>query len=342
MDSPAAAPRSPSARFFVLTALALVLVAGFGVLSKVTHTATIANTGLPPSNSKTLPGVNAYDPQVSITREYLNELVSLNYQAAYQLIAPSVRGSLSEADFEAARRKEGVLTPPNVWPDDQTTTRAAYVLGRPDGSQDNARHRFQLSYEQGRWWLDQEAPLPAAPGPAPSLTAALTSYVQQQAGQVWTKSVELLRQEGFEGGQLLLFSYIDPAPPTSASAERMAVLSWYVNGPAGWTFSGGGSAGLEAGMGIADVSMGFTAFGTDQQYTAYYGVVENTNAVTLTFQEPDGAGHTIPLKGETTIVLINDRNPFEALPFAAPFKSLAVKDVHGNSMRTNPTVAQPA
>jgi hypothetical protein len=342
MDSPAVAPRSASARFVVLAALAVVLVVGFGVLSKVTHTATIANTGLPASNSKTLPGLDAYDPQVSVTQEYLKDLVALNYQAAYQLVAPSIRASLTEDEFEAARRTDGVLTPPIVWPDDQTTTRAAYVLGRPDGSKEDTRHRFQLSYEQGRWWLQREVALPAAPGPAPSLTAALTAYVQQQVGQVWTKSIELLRQEGFEGGQLLLFSYIDPAPPTSVSAERMAVLSWYMNGSDGWTFSGGGSSGLEAGMGIADVSMGFTAFGPNQQYTAYYGVVENTNAVTLTFQEPNGAGHTMPLKGQQTILLTNDRNPYEQLPFAAPFKSLAVKDVYGNSMRTNPTVPQAA
>jgi len=342
MDSPAPAQRPSSARFVVLVALAAVLVLGFGFISHATHTATIPNVGLPASNSKSLPGLSAYDPQVSVTREYLGDLATLNYSAAYQLLAPSVRAAQTEPQFEADRKQAGVLGQATVWADDQNSTRAEYVVGRPDGSKDARRHRFLLLNEQGRWWVAQEAALPDAPPAAPSLSAAMLAYVQQRAGTVWTKSAELLRQEGFEGGQLLLFSYIDPKPSSILTAERLAILTYYVNGPGGWQFAGGGTVGLAAGMNLADVAMGFTTFGAGQQYVAYYGVVENTNAVSVSFQEPSGAGHTENVKGQKTILFVNERNPFDPLPLDHPFKSLVVKDVYGNSLRTNPDVGPPA
>ena len=41
---------------------------------------------------------------------------------------------------------------------------------------------------------------------------------------------------------------------------------------------GGGVRGIPASMTDTDVSMGFTAFGSDDRFVAYYGVVLNTNA----------------------------------------------------------------
>jgi hypothetical protein len=125
------------------------------------------------------------------------------------------------------------------------------------------------------------------------------------------------------------------------TAERVAILAYYVNVPGGWQLQGGGNTGLVAGMSLADVAMGYTTFGPDQQYTAYYGVVENTNAATLTFEEPNGARHTENLKGQHTVLLINDRNPFEQPPFSRPFASLQVRDAHNNTMRTNPDLPSP-
>jgi hypothetical protein len=247
-----------------------------------------------------------------------------------------VRAALSEQQFEAERRAEGVLGQPVVWADDPTSTRAEYVLGKPDGSSETRRHRFSLKQEGGRWWVDREAPLESSLPVAPSLNAAMAEYVQQRAGKIWVSSVELLRQEGFEGGQLLLFSYIEPHPTGILTSGRVAVLNYYVHGANGWTFAGGGGTGLVAGMNLADVSMGFTSFGPDQRYVAYYGVVENTNAVSLTFEEPNGARHSQSLKGQRTLLFLNERNPFEQLPFRQPFKSIAVKDVYGNNLRTNP------
>ncbi|HEX6513183.1 MAG TPA: hypothetical protein VF157_12835 [Chloroflexota bacterium] len=315
--------------------LGLVLALALGICSRLAHTATIPNGGLPVSNSKTL-DVAAYEPRVQLTREYLLDLAQLNYAAAYELLAPSVRSGLDERQFEADRRAEGVLGQPAVWADDPASTRAEYALGKSDGSSNIRRHRFLLKQEAGRWWIDREAPLDANLAPAPNLGAAMNQYVVQRAGRVWAASVELLRQEGFEGGQLLLFSYIEPRPAGILTPERLAVLTYFVDQSGGWQFAGGGAAGLPAGMNVADVSLGFTAFGLDQQYTAYYGVVENTNAVSLSFQEPNGVRHTQSLKGQRTVLFTNERNPFEQLPLRQPFASISVKDVYGNNLRTNP------
>ncbi|MBV9120275.1 MAG: hypothetical protein JOZ39_06165, partial [Chloroflexi bacterium] len=217
--------RSPLSRFVVFGLLALGLVAFFGVVSHLTHTATIPNVGLPASNSKSLPGLSAYDPQVSTLKEYLGDLIRLDYAAAYQVLAPSTRAALNPQRFEADRRAEGALGQPAVWADDQNSARAEYVLGRADGSSDLRRHRFLLKQENGRWWIDREVPIDTTPPPATSLSTAMTAYVQQRAGRVWTNSIELLRQEGFEGGQLLLFSYIEPHPQGSLAAQRVADLA---------------------------------------------------------------------------------------------------------------------
>jgi hypothetical protein len=336
---PLAETRPPrTARLMVLSGLTMVLVLGLGITARLAHTATIPNMGLPVSNSKSLPNLAAYDPQVQVTRDYLQDLVTLNYAAAYQLLAPSTRARLSETDFEAARKAEGALGQPSVWADDQTSTRAEYVLGKPGASARPQRHRFVLKQEDGRWWIDQETPLASRLPAAPTLTAAMQQFVQQRAGTVWMRSIELLRQEGFEGGQLLLFSYIEPHPATVLTAERIAVLNYYVDASDGWHFEGGGATGLPAVMGLADVAMGFTTFGDNQAYEAYYGVIENTNAVSLRFEEPNGAGHTQNVKGQRTVLFVNERNPFEQPPFSQPFKSLRLTDVYGNSMRTMPDV----
>src|SRR5207248_3656228 len=158
-------------------------------------------------------------PQVSLTRDYLLALTTLNYTAAYELLAPSIRGSIDQTQFIAARRAEGVLGQPAVWPDDETTTRAEYVLGRPGESTSAQRHRFLLKREDGRWWMDHEVASAAGQSIAPSLKAAMQQFVLQRAGKLWAGSVELLRQEGFEGGQLLLFSYIEPHPPASLTQQ---------------------------------------------------------------------------------------------------------------------------
>jgi hypothetical protein len=336
MDQPIDASRPTGARFAVFGGIGLALVLVLGVGAKLLHTATIPNGGLPVSNSKNLPNLAAYDAQVELTKRYLLDLTSLDFGAAYQLLAPSVRAGLSQAQFEADRRADGVLGQPVVWPDDASSTRAQYVLGKPDGSSDTRRHRFVLKQEDGQWWLDHEAPLDSSLPVAPSLSAAMNQFVLQRAGRIWVSSVELLRQEGFEGGQLLLFSYIEPSPPGSLTPARLALLADYVNQGDGWHFAGGGSSGMPAGMNVADVSLGFTAFGPDQQYTAYYGVIENTNAVSLAFEEPNGARHTENVKGQRTVLLLNERNPFEQLPFRQPFVSITAKDANGNRLRTNP------
>ncbi len=326
-------------RFAVFAFLAVSLVLVLGVGSKLAHLATIPNVGLPASNSKTLPSVSAYNPQVDVTKQYLQSLTTLNYAAAYDLLAPRVKAGLNETQFEADRRAEGVLGQPTVWADDSVTTRAEYVLGKPDGGAESRRHRFQLEQADGRWWLDGEIPIASSPPAAPSLSAAMNQFVLVQAGSIWTKSVELLRQEGFEGGQLLLFSYIEPHPPGILTPNRLAVLAYYVNESDGWHFQGGGLTGMPAAMNLADAALGFTAFGPDQQWTAYYGVLENTNAVSLSFEEPNGARHTENVKGQQTVLFLNERNPYEQLPFRQPFKSITVKDVYGNSLRTTPESA---
>jgi hypothetical protein len=336
MDQPAPAARPTAGRFAVFGTLAALIVLVLGIGARLAHTATIPNLGLPVSNSKQLPNLAAYEPQVDVTKQYLLALASLNYGAAYELLAPSVRLALSRAQFEADRRADGVLGQPAVWADDGTSTRAEYVLGKPGGVNEAQRHRFLLKQEDGRWWIDREVLLDRQSTVAPTLSAAMTQYVLQRAGRIWAGSVELLRQEGFDGGQLLLFSYIEPHPAGVLTSGRVGVLNYYVNGSNGWQFEGGGSTGLVAGMNVADVSMGFTSFGSGQRYLAYYGVVENANAVSLSFEEPSGARHTQNLKGQRTVLFVNERNPFEQHPFRQPFKSIVVKDVYGNNLRTNP------
>ncbi len=336
MAQSAEANRRAATRLIVFGAIALVLVVVLGLGARLAHTSTIPNLGLPLSNSKSLPNLAAFDPQVDVTREYLLALARFDYAAAYELLTPSVRASLSPAQFERDRRAEGALGQPAVWADDSTSTRAEYVLGKPDGRSDLRRHRFLVCQSEGRWWVEGEAPLDSTLPIAPGLGAAMSQYVTQRAGKIWANSVELLRQEGFEGGQLLLFSYIEPHPPGSLAAGRIAVLAYYVNAGDGWHFEGGGSDGLPAAMNMADVSLGFTTFGPNQRFTAYYGVVENTNAARLAFEEPNGARHTQNLKGQRTLLFLNERNPFEQAPVRQPFKSINVKDVYGNNLRTSP------
>src|SRR5579862_4179949 len=254
-------PRQRTARPAVLGGLAVVLVLVLGAGARLAHTTTIPNVGLPASNSKTL-DVSAYDAQVGVTKQYLLDLASLNYRAAYQRLAPSVRQGLSEAQFTADRKQEGVLGQPVVWADDETSSRAEYALGRADGGNETRRHRFFLKNEGGQWWIGQEMPLASDLPVAPSLSAAMNRFVQQRAGKIWTGTIELLRQEAFEGGQLLLFSYIEPDPAGILTAERIATLNYYTDASDGWHFEGGGTTGLPAGMSVADAAMGFTAFGS--------------------------------------------------------------------------------
>jgi hypothetical protein len=337
MEQPAPRSRTLTGRFLVFGTLAIGLVLILGVGARLTHVATIPNGGLPVSNSKTLPNAAAFSQQVDVTKQYLLALASLGYPTAYQLLAPSVRAETGGPQFEADRRAEGALGQPSVWADDTSSTRAEYVLAKPDGRSDTRRHRFLVKQEDGRWWVDREAPLDATLPPAASLNAAMNQYVLKRAGRIWANSIELLRQEGFEGGQLLLFSYIEPHPATVLTPQRTAVLTYYVNGSDGWLYQGGGG-GLAAGMGAADMSLGFTTFGLEDRFTAYYGVVENANAVSLSFEEPNGVRHSQSLKGQRTVLYLNERNPFEQPP-SRPFKSIVVKDAYGNNLRTNPEAA---
>ncbi len=331
-----------SGRTLTLLVLGLALAVGLSLTSRLAHTATMPNVGLPPSNSKIVPKLAIYDPQVEVTRQYLQDLVRLDYSAAYALLAPSIRGTLTADRFAADRRAEGVLGQPAVWADDETSVRAEYVLGKPDGSRVSRRHRFLLASDQGEWRIVGETAIPDGQSPAPNLQAAMNGYVLQQAGKVWANTAELLRQEAFESGQLLLFSYIEPRPPGVLTQERIAILTYFVNGPDGWEYQGGGTVGPPAAMGVADVAMGFTAFGPDRRYTAYFGVVENKNATSLAFQEPNGVRHRQSLTGESTILYVNESNPYEDPPLEQPFKSIEVKDALGNTMRSNPPLPPTA
>ncbi|MGH2519306.1 MAG: hypothetical protein ACRDF8_05830, partial [Chloroflexota bacterium] len=225
---------------------------------------------------------------------------------------------------------------PRVWADSATTTRAEYVLAQPGKAVTPAEHRFALQRDGSTWWMMAEEPLPVQPVAEPNLQQALRDYVQHQAGTVWAGSIELLRQEPFAGGQLLLFSFIDPHPAQRLTPERIALLNFYVNSSRGWRFEGGGSTGVPAGMSVAAIALGLTTFGLQNQYVAYYGVIENAGAVSLAFREPNGAGHTLDIKGEHTFWVLNDRNPYETVPFAHPFLSIVAKDNLGNTLTTNP------
>ncbi|HUZ76372.1 MAG TPA: hypothetical protein VMV93_02190 [Chloroflexota bacterium] len=329
-------PRRGVHRFALLGALGLAITVGLGIASHITHSATMPDVGLPASNSKELRSVSAYDAQVSLTTAYLSDLAQLNYGAAYKLLAPAVRANTSEPKFAEAQRQAGQIGQPRVWADSATTTRAEYVLAKSGKAVAPAEHRFALQQEGGTWWMTAEAPLPAQPAAEPNLQQALRDYVQHRAGTVWAGSIEVLRQEPFAGGQLLLFSYIDPNPPQRLTPERIALLNYYVNSSQGWRFEGGGATGLPAGMSVAAIALGLTTFGSQNQYVAYYGVIENAGAISLAFKEPSGAGHTLDIKGQHTFLVLNDRNPYEAVPFAHPFLSIVAKDTLGNTLTTNP------
>ena len=45
------------------------------------------------------------------------------------------------------------------------------------------------------------------------------------------------------------------------------------------------------------------------------------------------------LRGVRTLLFVNERNPFDPLPFARPFKALNAKDTYGNSLRVSPSVS---
>ncbi|MDE3078066.1 MAG: hypothetical protein KGJ86_21795, partial [Chloroflexota bacterium] len=283
MDRTAGLSRAVNPRLIGLAVLALGLTVGLGLASHLTHSATIPNAGLPASNTNTIANLDQYDAQVNLTRSYLDDLAQLDYASAYQLLAPSVRASLTQEQFDEQQQAYGQLGQPTVWIDDASSTRAEFLLAKRDGSGTSTQHRFLLSREQNRWWMNREAPLQTLT-PAATLVRALHAYIDRQAGSVWANTVELLRQEPFEGGQLLLFSYIEPHPQGSLVPQRLAVLSYYTNTSAGWQFSGGGTTGVPARMNLADVALGFTAFGPGDRYVAYFVVVENTNARRLTFQ----------------------------------------------------------
>ncbi|MHB8620188.1 MAG: hypothetical protein ACYDAG_11585 [Chloroflexota bacterium] len=336
MDQPADVPRLFGPRTWLMVGVAAILMIGLGLTSHLTHTATIPNGGLPVSNSQTVANINAYDPQVSLTRRYLTDLAGLNYAAAYRLLSPARRARNTEAQFAREQHARGLFGLPTVWADDLASTRAEFVIGRPDGSSTTARHRYLLSQENGKWRVDREVPIPPSPAAFPNLPAAMRGFVRHDAGDIWVPTVELLRQQPFRGTQLLMFSYVEPSVPGRLTPERVAVLADYADGKDGWTFAGGGKTGLTAGMNVADVAMGVTAFGENQRYVAYYGVVENSNAVTLSFQEANGARHTRNIHGHKTVLFLNDRNPYQPLPFAHPFQSIRATDIYGNTLRTNP------
>jgi hypothetical protein len=268
----------------------------------------------PPVGRSTLPDTEA---QQALVRRYIDLVAAGQYADAWQLLTPERQGREPTAQFAAAWRSWGQvqLEPgggPFIWPAAVDEVRANVWLQPPSASGGVERVIFELAHVGGAWWIAEERGrghreriLFEPPGGSPAESAR--RYVARNVGPMWLATMDLLHQEPFEAGQVVVFRMLDPLVDRAAAAgpKPVAVLVFARPVLSGWEMAGGGAIGTIAEMERYAVACGWTwlRFVADEPAAvAFYCTVEDARVAAVELVRVDGAVQRADAAGRRAIV----------------------------------------
>jgi hypothetical protein len=229
----------------VLTALTVLFGAGCGPVRSTSSAQAPMAPELPDTR-----------PQLALVRQYVDLIAAERYTDAWQLISP-VRQVLEPPEaFTANWRAWGHVGPeregfPFLWAADVNQVRADLWLQDSTGSVSLQRVAFDLVQADGAWRVLDEHGRGHHERTETSTIASVPvevarGYVAVNYGPMWLQTLEVLAQEPFEGGQVVVFRVLSPSLDRKSEATPAAILLYARTQSGGWVMAGGGGIGTVA------------------------------------------------------------------------------------------------
>jgi hypothetical protein len=258
-------------------------------------------------------------PQQVLVRAYLDLLAQERYPEGWTLLAPARQQYQGMAAFETAWRARGqvIATPdlgPYIWPAAEDEVRADVWLHQEKQSGLTRMH-FTLQRIDGGWRIaDEDLERDLIQGQAVRSQAPLTSpeqvvwsYVTWSYGPMYLATVDILEQEPFDDGQIVIFRSLSPMLErgTGGPAKPIAILLYTQRYRSGWGKAGGGTIGTVAEMERRAVTCAWTwlhYWPNEPTVAAFYCVVEDPRVAAIALTRVDGAVMRAEVAGRRAVV----------------------------------------
>jgi hypothetical protein len=288
--------------------------------------------------------------QVALVRQYVDLLAAERYADAWQLLSPGRQLREPPDAFAAEWRARDRVGPqhegfPFFWPASMTEVRADVWLQDSTGSVGLQRIVFDLVQADGVWRIaDEHGPghheRTEAPTIAPTPVDLARAYVVGNYGPMWLRTLEVLAQEPFEDGQVVVFGALNPLLEPKTKPTPAAILLFAHPRDGRWTMAGGGAIGTMAEMGRYAVSCAWTwlRFVAHAPTTAaFYCTVEDPRIGKLELETVEGAFFQSHVAGKRAVLFPYPWNMQERWPAQQP-RALRLYDSDGRmlSLPTSP------
>jgi hypothetical protein len=292
------------------------------------------------SSAASLPDTSA---QKALARQYLELVTAERYTDAWQLLTPERQRRQSPDVFAADWQAWGRLLPdPSgnlfVWPaaDDEVRADVAIQYSATSWSRDHLSidlerlaNCWRIADEHGRGHHERGVPTTAG---AP--TDLARNYVLGIYGSLWLATLDVLDQEPFEDGQVLIFRFVDPLlEPRTAGPRPIAVLLFAEMRDGGWGMSGGGAIGTVAEVDRYAVSCAWTWLRDNEGPTvaAFYCTVEDPRVAAIELERVDGRVQRLDVTGKRAAMFPYAWDMQTKWPAQQP-RAIRLFDIAGNAL----------
>jgi hypothetical protein len=216
-----------------------------------------------------MPVLPATTEQLALARRYVSLVAEARYAEAWQLLTPERQVAEPLDDFFSAWSAWGRVMADDehqgalLWPSDEDEVRADVWLERPGGSGHRERIVLQLARSIEGWRIADERgqghhERPGALVPASSADDVARRYVAENYGPMWLADLEVLDQEPFEGGEVVVFRVLNPLLDRKPEPTPTGILLFALPSQDGWQVAGGREIGTIVELGRYAVSCAWT------------------------------------------------------------------------------------
>ena len=132
------------------------------------------------------------------------------------------------------------------------------------------------------------------------------TYVVANYGSLWLATLEVLQQEAFEDGQVVVFRVLNPLlEPKTAGPRPTAILLFARPQDGGWRMAGGGGIGTMVEMDRSAVGCAWTwlrFIAGEPTVAAFYCTVEDPHVAAIELERVDGAVQRREVVGQRAAV----------------------------------------
>ena len=252
--------------------------------------------------------------QQAVVRQYLDLVAAERYADAWQLLTPERQGRETPEAFAADWRAWGRVVPedgsPFIWPAAEDQVRAEVWIQYSAGGGSRDRVLFDLQQVGGMWRIADEHGRGHHERGSPTTSSTPTdlarTYVAGNYGSLWLSTLEVLDEEPFEDGQVVVFRVLDPLlEPRTAGPRPTAILLFALPQDGGWHMAGGGSIGTIIEMGRYAVACAWTwlrFIAGPPTIAAFYCTVEEPRVAASELERVDGAVQRVDVVGKRAVV----------------------------------------